>query len=95
MTRSEEARAEFDGPVDGKIRVAHRPEGTRIRGRVAYPVHRGEYSGLARVGSDFPEKATQNGEPDGPSGDIYLCSPMDHPRPGAARRLTLFYLPLK
>jgi effector-binding domain-containing protein len=95
MATCEAGHAEFEKQADGKVHVGTLPEWTRVKGKVAYRVHRGPYSELHRVSGTFPEQVLRAKEsPAGPSGDVYVCPSMDHPG-GDAKLLTVLYFPVK
>lgn len=90
MANCERAHARFDKVDPGKIHVGELPDWTRVRGKVAWSLFRGEYSGLPEAWVSFAARAMPAG-PAGPAGDVYLCTVGEH---DPDRLLTILYLPL-
>ncbi len=90
------AHKEFDHQVGRKVAIGTLPAWTRVTGKVAYIVLRGPYDQLPEAWGHFPQEAMRasQGASEGPSGDVYLCNPMDHPD-DPSKLLTLLYLPVR
>ena len=54
------------------------------------------YSGISRAFPAFMEKVQTAlpGAVRGPPGDVYVCSPEDHPGPGQPSLMTIFWVPI-
>jgi hypothetical protein len=96
MANCDAAHKEFDAVVERGIQVGKLPVWTCIEGKVAYRVVKGSYELLAKAWTDFPVQAlaAARSAPRGPPGDVYVCSPMDHPR-DPSNMLTVLYLPVR
>jgi len=86
----------FDPLVAKGIQVGNLPEWTCVIGKVAYRVLKGPYEQLPKAWADFPSQALDaaGSPPRGPPGDVYLCTPTDHPDE-PAKMLTLLYVPVQ
>lgn len=68
-----------------------------VRGRVAWFVFQGRYSGRGDAWAAFPKKflASKRGEPSGPPGEVYVCDPNDHKGVRESKLLTILWIPRK
>jgi hypothetical protein len=95
MASCDEAHRILDPQVEKDIQVGKLPDWTSVVGQVAYKVLRGPYDQLPGAWATFPQRALEvaRAAPRGPPGDVYICSPMDHPK-DPARMLTILYVPV-
>jgi hypothetical protein len=95
MANCDQAHKFLEPQVEKGIQIGQLPDWTCVTGKVAYRVLKGPYTQLAAAWGSFPQQAlgTARSAPRGPPGDVYVCSPMDHPNdPG--RMLTILYIPV-
>ncbi len=96
MASCDAAHKVFDSLVKRGIQVGDLPDWTCVGGRVAYRVVQGPYEQLPRAWVDFPSQAlgAARSAPRGPPGDVYICTPMDHPD-DPSKMLTVLYIPVR
>jgi hypothetical protein len=96
MANCDLAHKEFDPLVEKGVQIGKLPDWTCVGGKVAFRVLRGPYEQLSKAWAEFPSRAigVARSAPRGPPGDVYLCSPMDHPD-DPAKMLTVLYLPVR
>ncbi len=96
MASCAEAHRAFDELATGELQTGVLPPWLHVQGRVAWSVHRGPYSGISRAFPAFMEKVQTAlpGAVRGPPGDVYVCSPEDHPGPGQPSLMTIFWVPI-
>jgi len=96
MASCDAAHKALEPLVPKGIQIGTLPGWTCVDGKVAYRVIKGSYDQLPKAWSDFPQQAlaTARSAPRGPPGDVYVCTPMDHPdEPG--KMLTVLYVPVR
>jgi DNA gyrase inhibitor GyrI len=96
MASCDLAHKVFDPQVEKGVQLGRLPDWTCVGGKVAYRVLRGPYEQLPKAWAEFPSDALNaaRSAPRGPPGDVYLCTPTDHPG-DPARMLTVLYLPVR
>ena len=97
MAICDDVHREYDRIANGQVLFGELPPWTHVRGRVAWYVFQGPYSGLGDAWQEFMRKAHASGPValSGPPGDVYVCDPADHPGDRAATMTTIFWAPLK
>lgn len=95
--RDEDIHHEFDRYADDGFHIGELPPWLHVRGKVAWYVFRGAYTGLGSAWATFPKKvlASKRAEPSGPPGEVYVCDPDDHKGAREAKMLTILWIPLK
>jgi len=95
MASCDAAHAELDKWVGAQTQVGELPGWTRVRGKVAWKVVQGPYSGLDAAWREFTiGLGSVQARPNGPCGDVYACQIPDHEPDGGAKLLTILYAPV-
>ena len=96
MANCDATHKQYDRLANGAVQVGELPPSTRVKGKVAWYVYQGPYTGLGDAWQEFARKRTAaklRGQ--GSPGDVYVCDPMDHEKDGGKKLLTILWAPLK
>ncbi len=96
MATCSAAHKQLDLLANGAIQSGTFPEWLHIRGTVAWKVYQGPYAGIGRAFPAFFEQVGSKlpGRIRGAPGDVYVCSPEDHPGAAEERLTTIFWVPI-